>query len=400
MKKFPRRRSCREVRLTPFAFNVSIPSSEWPYLLVLQRLALALALGFFVGLERQRRAERSAWLGTFAFAGLLGCLGGLLGESFALLSLALIGLLVVLLDRPRPAGRPRHRVDHLAAPLVIGFTGVLCGHGHTLTPAAVGVLTAALLAWKESLAGFSVGLTEAEVRLAVLLAILAFVVYPALPERAVDPWGLIWPRAAWVTVLLIAGIGFGNYILLKMYGRQAVELTGFFGGLVNSTVTVTVLAGRVRETEGLADVAYRGIVLATAAMVVRNGVLLAILAPHALASAAPAFLLMLAASVVLVALRRQPANPYPPSAKGLPLQSPFSLGGVLKFGVLFLALQVAGTLAQGWLGRFGFYAVSLAGGLVSSASAVASAGLLAAHGLIPAAVAGTGAVLASLTSAL
>ena len=34
---------------------------------------------------------------TFAFAGLLGCLGGLLGDSFALLSIALVGLLVILL---------------------------------------------------------------------------------------------------------------------------------------------------------------------------------------------------------------------------------------------------------------------------------------------------------------
>ena len=45
--------------------------------------------------------------------------------------------------------------------------------------------------------------------------------------------------------------------MLKLYGARAVELTGFFGGLVNSTVTVT--AARlpvVRETHDLADAAY------------------------------------------------------------------------------------------------------------------------------------------------
>ena len=68
--------------------------------------------------------------------------------------------------------------------------------------------------------------------------------------------------------------------------------------------------------------------------------------------------------------------------------------------MLFLTLKIIGTLAQQWLGQFGFYAVSLAGGLVSSASAAASAGSLARSQTIPVAVAGIGAVIASLASAL
>src|SRR6202021_2388040 len=113
---------------------------------------------------------------------------------------------------------------------------------------------------------------------------------------------------AWVTVMLIAGIGFGNYILLKLYAKRAIELTGFFGGLVNSTVTVTALAERVREIHGLVDAAYRGIVLATGAMVLRNAVLLAILAPDALVFAAPALLLMFGACLGLVWLAGRPRS--------------------------------------------------------------------------------------------
>ncbi len=383
----------------PPAQDLALPTSEWPYLLAIQRLALALALGLFVGLERQRRGKE-AGVRTFAFAGLIGCLGGLLGDPFALLALALVGLLVVFLTIHALRADHGTELTTSAALLVIAFTGVLCGRGHTLTPAAVGVLTAALLAWKQSFTGFSLGLTEAELRSAILLAVLAFVIYPALPQGAIDPWGLVEPRAAWVTVLLIAGIGFGNYVLLKRYGAGAVELTGFFGGLVNSTVTVTALASRVREVPGLARGAYRGVVLATAAMIVRNGVLLAILAPRALPSAAPALVLMLAGAAVLVFVRGRATGPQPANAAGLPLQSPFSLSSAIKFGLVFLALQAGGTLAQRGLGHLGFFAVSLAGGLISSASAVASAGALARNGVIPAGVAGTGAVIASLASAL
>jgi uncharacterized membrane protein (DUF4010 family) len=340
----------------------SLPITEWPYLQAIQRLALAVALGVFVGLERQRRGKE-AGVRTFAFAGMLGCLGGLLGENFALPSLLLIGLLVCFVTLHALQRQQATELTTSAALLVIGFVGVLCAHGHTLTPVAVGVLTAALLAWKEPFQAFSLGLTEEEIRSAILLAILAFVIYPGLPEGAVDPWKLIEPRSTWVTILLIAGIGFGNYILLRVYGKGATELTGFFGGLVNSTVTVTALAQRVRETHG-SSAAYRGILLATAAMAWRNGVLLGILAPRALILAAPALTLMTLTSLGLAFLRLKETNLQQTTNAALPLQSPFSLRSTLKFGVIFLVLQVAGKLAEQQLGQYGFYTVSLVGGFI------------------------------------
>ena len=72
---------------------------------------------------------------------------------------------------------------------------MLAGQGHTFTPVTVAIATAALVACKERLAGFSLGLTETELRSAILLAILAFIVYPISPEAPLDPWGLIEPRA-------------------------------------------------------------------------------------------------------------------------------------------------------------------------------------------------------------
>ena len=72
----------------------------------------------------------------------------------------------------------------------------------------------------------------------------------------------------------------------------------------------------------------------------------------------------------------------------------------MKFGLIFLLLSVAGILAQRSLGVFGFYAISVAGGLLSSASAVAAAGTAEGHHEVSFPVAANGAVLASLTSVL
>jgi uncharacterized membrane protein (DUF4010 family) len=362
------------------------------------QLALALGLGLFVGLERERRGKE-AGVRTFAFAALLGGLGGVLGDEYALLALVMVGVLIIFINWHEMRVQGGTELTTSAAFLVIAFVGVLCGKGHTFTPVAVTVATSALLAWKQDLTGFSVGLSEVEVRSAILLAILAFVIYPILPEHALDPWNLVEPRVAWATIILIAALAFVNYILLKLYGARGVELTGFLGGVVNSTVAAAEMANRVRESgDRLADVAYRGVMLGTAAMIARNGFLLGVLSMNVLTAAALPMGLMLAASLAFALVRKQ--SDAAAGIHTLQLESPFSLKAAIKFGLVFIALEVAGTLAQRFLGQAGFYAVSLIGGVVSSASSVASAATLAARGAVAPDVAANGAVLASLASVL
>lgn len=377
---------------------MGIDLTRWPYLPTLARLALALAIGLFVGIEREKR-QKQAGLRTFAFVAVLGAVGGMLGQSFALLALGLVGILVVLLNVDTIRTGEGAEITTSAALAVIAFAGLLAGIGQTFTPVALGIVTAALLAWKQPLTGFSRALTEAELRSAILFAILAFIVYPVLPEGTVDPWKLIDPRAVWTTVILIAGLGFANYVLLKLYGARGLELTGFLGGLINSTVTVTELADRAHNSSAqLVEVTRRGVVLATAAMLVRNAVILGLLAPTALWSAAPTLALMLLGAGATTLFRRD--RPDTSGAEIPKMSSPFSLTAALRFGLMFLVIEVAGTVAQRSIGQGGFYVVSLLGGLVSSASAVASAANLSAAGQLSPTVAGNGAIIASIASTL
>lgn len=375
-------------------------SDFWPYLPTLQRLALALAIGLFVGMEREWRGKE-AGLRTFAFVALLGAVGGMLGPSFAIVAMALLGVLVAIINWQALRVEQGAELTTSTALLVVGFAGVLCGFGHRVTPTAVAVVSAGLLAWKERLAGFSHRLTAEELRSAILLAMLAFAIYPILPAEPVDPWQLIVPRAAMVTVITIAAIGFANYVLWKVAGpRVGMELTGLLGGLVNSTVTVTELAARVREAPvALSDVGYRGIILATIAMSLRNALVLGILALPALVYAAPALGLMLLAALVAMLAPPRHDGDAADETPVLPLVSPFSLSSALRYGGLFLLLEVMSAFAQRMLGDIGFYGVTALGGLVSSASAVASAATLASQGRIPIDVAAAGAVIASLASA-
>jgi len=84
----------------------------------------------------------------------------------------------------------------------------------------------------------------------------------------------------------------------------------------------------------------------------------------------------------------------------LSLSSPVSMPHVLKFAALFVTIAAAGTLAQRYFGTLGFLALSVVGGLVSSASTTATAATLAAAGKITPDSAGIAAVLTSMASAV
>jgi uncharacterized membrane protein (DUF4010 family) len=323
------------------------------------------------------------------------------GDPYALLCLTLLGILIVFVNWQRLLTNQTAELTTSVALLVMGFAGILCGKGHTFTPAVIAILSAALLSWKEPLTDFSLGLTNAEMRSAILLSIITFVIYPVLPVKAIDPWHLIEPRASWMTVILIAALGFANYLLWKLYGAGGVMIGAFLGGLVNSTVAITDLSLRTKEGgEATIEMTYRGVMLATAAMIIRNMAILGLLAFHALFAVWVTLLTMLLACIGCAIFRRSSALSLSADGSTLRLESPFSMASALKFGFVFLVLSIAGALAKRFLGAWGFYAISFAGGLVSSASAVASAAILANHKEITPLVAGNGAVISSLASAI
>lgn len=377
--------------------------SDSPNLPTFLRLLLALAIGLFVGMERERR-RKEAGVRTFAFVALLGAVGGMLGDAYALMALGLVGILVVLLNVEAVRIGDGAELTTSAALALTAFTGVLAGHGQTFTPMVLGVTTAALLAWKTPLAAFTTALTESELRSAVLFAIMAFVVYPLLPEGPVGPGGLVDVRDAWVTVIVISALGFLNYVLLKVYGTRGLGVTSLLGGLVNSTATVAELARRAGQSAAGPERAfvYRGVLLASFAMIARNALIVGLIAPPALARAAVPFGLMLFSTFLLIRFgSRDAAGAGDPAATGeaaTTLRSPFSLTAALQFGAILLMLHVGATLAQRAIGDAGVYLVSALGGLISSASATASAATLFAAGNLPASTAAAAATFASLTS--
>lgn len=277
--------------------------------------------------------------------------------------------------------------------MIIFLLGILVGQGHLFTPVACSILVAMLLSLKPQFRAFAGGLSQQEVRSAIVLALLGFVVWPLLPDRFVDPWKLLQPREAWITVVIVACLGFVNYVLLRVYGSKGVYLTAILGGLVNST-SVAELATTL-PSAGLVSLTTPVVLLTSVAMFLRNVVILAIFAPVAVRTAAFPLLGMAAVAAYWVYRDRKKAEGLEGEVS-LTIGSPVSLKKILKFAVLFLLVQVVATLGQRIMGGAGFQIVSVLGGLVSSASTTAVSANLAMHGSVTASQAGVAAVFTSM----
>lgn len=371
---------------------------EMAMLEIAERVGLATALGLVVGLERLR-AGKEAGIRTFSLMALAGCLSQLAGQPlYGVLALALTGVVIAVTNVYAFVRGSEPELTTSAALTVMSFIGMLVGQGQVFAAVTSTIIVLLLLAWKDEMVVFSQHLTREEVHAAITLLLLGLVILPLLPARPVDPWQLVNLRRIWVMVVMISGIGFANYLLLRRYGARGIAYTGFLGGLVNSTATVAEMAGSVRREGGPpVDFAFPGVMLAKTAMYLRNGVILALFAPRALPAGLLPVGLMLLVSITLAIRGLRRVRVEPPRVQ---LQSPFALRAALEFGLYFLVLTVVGGMAQRMLGNTGFYAVSFLGGMVSSSTTTATAAILAAQGTISPSVAGLGVVLSSIGSAV
>ncbi len=375
----------------------------FPHTEVALQIVLSLALGLLVGLEREW-AQKEIGVRTFGVVSLVGMVSTLLAPAVLVAALIGVLLLVGLLNVQSLRKENALELTTSSALIAIFLLGALVGHGYYFTAVTSAVLMTMLLAWKAELRQFAGELRPEEIRGAVLLGLISVVILPLLPDRFVDRWELLNPRQAWVIVVVIAGIEFLNYVLLRVYGTRGLFWTALLGGFVNSTAAVAELVSLVKEErrpqaagEALRVRLVALVLVANAATFVRNLVILLIFAIGAALLALPALLAMIVVAGALAWRRLRQGNGM---AESLRLSSPISLGHVIRFAVLFLVLNVAGALAQRALGGVGFVVVGVLGGIVSSAGTAASAAALAAAGQISAQSAATAVVLASIVSTL
>jgi uncharacterized membrane protein (DUF4010 family) len=310
---------------------------------------------------------------SFAIAALLGAASWLVAPYLALIQVGVIVAIIIIVNVYHLSKQMSLEITTSLALAITNVLGILIGAGDFFVAFTCAILITALLTWKTEFVEFISKLTTVEIRGTLLMAFIAVVVYPLLPNTYVDPWHIINPRAIWLTVIIVAALNFVNYVLLRQFGAKGIRYSAILGGLVNSAATSLLLGQEVKNDAELASGITIDFVLSDVAMIIRNGVLVAIFSWLAGPQTSLATLIALgpmavAAGIIalILFLRTRKASPAP--TQTMPLKSPLALRSVLEFGVLFFGLTVIGGAAQKLLGALGFLVVAVVGALASAAA--------------------------------
>ncbi|WP_049925426.1 MgtC/SapB family protein [Halopiger goleimassiliensis] len=388
--------------------GLALQLAEAPLDETVVRLALAGALGMFLGLEREW-SQKSAGIRTFSLISLLAAVFTLLVlESNVGESLLILGGLLVIVQGVLLAvkGLLEEETTGLSlttsvSMLVAYGVGALVAAGFIIEGVTVAVLSSLLLVLKRELHEFAWGLSREEMRSTTEFAILAFVIYPLLPssyEVRIGDLALdLEPQVIWLMVVAVAGIGIVNYAIVSTYGGRGIAVTGFFGGLASSTAVVGTMLDHVRQRPEAASYAVAAILLANAAMAARNlAIAVGFTVGGDIAVLVEAIVPLGAVILLAFAVAAWTANWR--ESTPIDLESPFSLKNALGFGAVFLLVLVFGSLAETWFGTIGFYATAVASGFVSSAGATTSAVVLYRSGALGPAEATIAILLATVSS--
>lgn len=361
---------------------------------LLQRFAMALGVGFLMGIERGFRhrdapeGTRAAGLRTHALMGLLGGVSGallpMIGPiGFAAMTLAFAAALIVFKVRESMADNDVSVTGTIAA-LALFALGAYAMWADLRVVAAIGVTLVGLLAVKDALHAWLGKLTWAELRSALLILAATAIVLPLLPNHGVDPWGAFNPRELWLLTILVAGASFVGYVAVRVLGPGRGLLAGAAAGaLVSSTVVTAELGRRVRAGETPARTAAAGAALAAAVSVTRVGLFVAATVTAALPEVASAL-----AGAVIVLLVGAWALSRVGGAEGVAdasaaLRNPLELRSVAVFALLLGGVTVIGRLVANAYGQAGFLPFAAAAGLADVDTVALASGSLVRHGLDP-----------------
>jgi len=376
--------------------------------------ATTILLGALIGIEREKRKaeeEKTGHIGglrTFILLALLGAAAGWLSRTLSTpwilaAALLIVGAVVVAgyFVTARSSQDGRGLTTEIAA-VVVFLLGAMVMLGYETLAIGLGVVTAAVLAYKQPLHGFVEKLGWDDVYAGVRLLIATFIALPLLPDQTIDPWGALNPYKLWLLVILISSLSLVGYVLTRLLGAsRGVALTGLVGGLASSTAVTLSFAKEGREKPGIANALACGILLAWAVMFVRVLVLVAVVNRALLAPLLVPFLVMAVTVGVFSAFYyfRDGSTEKRASAKGeVDVKNPFSLMAAAKFGALFAIILLAVKIVQQTMPPSGLYAVAALSGLVDVDAITLSMAELAQSGEAHTAVIAI--VIASLSNTL
>jgi uncharacterized membrane protein (DUF4010 family) len=376
------------------------------------KFGVALVIGLLIGLQREyayekednrQDVEESLFAGarTFALMALFGCTAAFIGEisgSFwaAIILMLMMGAMIMLayvID----AGRGQPGMTTEVAALMTIMIGAVCYWDHLVIATALGVVTMTLLTLKVQTQWLARNLSREDLYATLKFAIITVIVLPVLPQNGYGPtpFNILVPYNIWLMVVLITGMSFFGYLLMKFVGpSKGVGLTGILGGIISSTALTVTFAQRSRDSQALAGAFALGILAAWGIMFLRVMVIVGILNLSLLSLVwlpmTVALLVSLAICIYLAVSRKMEQRTEQDEFK-----TPFKLPPAFTFAILYALILLAVNAARIYFGDTGVYFSSIISGLVDVDAITVSMSQLSARNSLGPEVASRAIVLAA-----
>jgi uncharacterized membrane protein (DUF4010 family) len=353
------------------------------------RFGAALGLGLLLGLERERKRDAELLFGgirTFALIALLGAVAAFMereiDQGWLILAVFVALSALVIVSYATTAARGELGITTEVTALLAFIAGALCGWDKVGVASVTTVVCLLLLTLKDFLHGLARRVELADVEATLKFAVISVIILPLLPNETFGPppVDVINPYKIWLMVVLIAGLNFLGYLLVKILGNEhGFLLTGVLGGLVSSTAVTLSFSQRSRQEPAMSSAFVLAIVVAWTIMFLRVVVMVGVVNRALAASLALALGCMAAAGLVvsLVLWRRSRTHEKGVVTAGA---NPFELSEAIKFGLLFGLVTIVAKAAQTYLGAAGLYLAGALAGLTDvDAISLSMANLAAAN---------------------
>jgi uncharacterized membrane protein (DUF4010 family) len=379
--------------------------------ILFMRFGVALLIGILIGMQREysfnrgEEREHTAGIRTFALISLCGCASSFISDiTHSVLPLvAIIGVFGFIFAVTQYADTLNEKsgITGEVSALIALICGILCYHNQLAAAGALGVITTLLLSMKPELHGIVKSMSREDLFATLKFAVITAIILPILPNATFgpEPFNEINPFKIWMLVILISGISYVGYVLIKIVGpSKGMGLTGLLGGLASSTALTLSCTQQSRQAQTLARNIALAITIAWTVMFGRIVVIVGILnLPLAERIVLP-MLIPVAAGLIYCFWLYQKAVRTDNAAE-VSFANPFELWPAISFAVLVSAILVVSKFAQMKWGNSGVLISSVIAGIADvDAISVSLAQLSLKQGGLDATSAATGIVLAAATN--
>jgi len=380
---------------------------------VVWNLFSALGIGLLIGIERgwsgrlEDEGDRVAGIRTFS---LVGIFGGVWTEvsrfvSEWMLAVAFLALAALVITSYVVEAKVNKKKDlgiTTEVALLLTFTlSSWAAFGYHIYALGTTVVVIALLSLKPTLHNWLHKVEVKEIYAGIKLLVITVILLPLLPNKGYGPWEAINPHWIWWMVVLISGLSFTGYILIKYLGEnKGTMLTAITGGLASSTAVTLSLAQFAKQQKKIVSgIFIAGVLVASSIMFVRVGIEVAVVNSSLLyplwIPLTTMLILTLGSGFWLWRQHLQLEDDQPP----IELKNPLQFFTALQFGLLLGVILLLATAMEKWYGDEGIYLLSIFSGLMDVDAITLSLSRMAKEGT-DSAVATLGILIAVITNTL